>query len=93
LQKHANLETAHRQLEIIHDLTVLLQAAPDLISVQERVLGAVTTDLGFSKRLLRWLIPPAKNLAAGWCFHPRIFSSNQTTAAQIRKWRSHQGFA
>ncbi|HLE89834.1 MAG TPA: hypothetical protein VI753_01690, partial [Anaerolineales bacterium] len=43
-QKHENLATAHRQLEIIHDLTILLQAAPDLISVQERVLGAVTTD-------------------------------------------------
>jgi len=47
-----NLANAHRQLEIIHDLTVLLQAAPDLLSVQERVLGAVTTDLGFSKAVV-----------------------------------------
>ncbi|MBI2332359.1 MAG: hypothetical protein HYU84_09425 [Chloroflexi bacterium] len=46
-QAKENLSAAHRQLEIIHDLTVLLQAAPDLISVQERVLGAVTTELGF----------------------------------------------
>lgn len=65
-QKHENLATAHRQLEIIHDLTVLLQAAPDLISVQERVLGAVTTDLGFSKAVVAMVDPRTKRSAAGW---------------------------
>jgi hypothetical protein len=44
-RKHENLETAHRQLEIIHDLTVLLQSAGPG-PVQERA-WAVTTDLGF----------------------------------------------
>ncbi len=68
-QKHENLETAHRQLEIIHDLTVLLQAAPDLISVQERVLGAVTTDLGFSKAVVA-LVDPAREELGGWLVYP-----------------------
>ena len=68
-QKHENLETAHRQLEIIHDLTVLLQAAPDLISVQERVLGAVTTDIGFSKAVVA-LVDPAREELGGWLVYP-----------------------
>ena len=68
-QKHENLATAHRQLEIIHDLTILLQAAPDLISVQERVLGAVTTDLGFSKAVVA-LVDPARGELGGWLVYP-----------------------
>jgi signal transduction histidine kinase len=69
-EKHANLATAHRQLEIIHDLTVLLQASPDLLSVQERVLGAVTTDLGFSKAVVA-LVDPAREELGGWLVYPR----------------------
>jgi len=68
-QKHENLAAAHRQLEIIHDLTVLLQAAPDLISVQKRVLGAVTTDLGFSKAVVA-LVDPAHEEIGGWLVYP-----------------------
>ena len=69
-QKHENLATAHRQLEIIHDLTILLQAAPDLISVQERVLGAVTTDLGFSKAVVA-LVDPGREEIGGWLVYPK----------------------
>lgn len=69
-QKHENLGTAHRQLEIIHDLTVLLQAAPDLLSVQERVLGAVTTDLGFSKAVIA-LVDPSREELGGWLAYPK----------------------
>ncbi len=68
-QKHENLATAHRQLEIIHDLTLLLQAAPDLLSVQERVLGAVTSDLGFSKAVVA-LVDPALQELGGWLVYP-----------------------
>ena len=68
-EKHENLAAAHRQLEIIHDLTVLLQAAPDLLSVQERVLGAVTTDLGFSKAVVA-LVDPAHEEVGGWLVYP-----------------------
>jgi signal transduction histidine kinase len=69
-RKHENLENAHRQLEIIHELTVLLQAAPDLLSVQERVLGAVTTDLGFSKAVVA-LVDPAREELGGWLVYPK----------------------
>jgi signal transduction histidine kinase len=69
-QKHENLATAHRQLEIIHDLTVLLQAAPDLLSVQERVLGVVTADLGFSKAVVA-LVDPAREELGGWLVYPK----------------------
>jgi signal transduction histidine kinase len=68
-QKHENLATAHRQLEIIHGLTLLLQSAPDLISVQERVLGAVTTDLGFCKAVVA-LVDPAHEELGGWLVYP-----------------------
>ncbi|RPJ26245.1 MAG: hypothetical protein EHM33_12280 [Chloroflexi bacterium] len=68
-QKHETLETVHRQLEIIHDLTLLLQAAPDLLSVQERVLGAVTSDLGFSKAVVA-LVDPALQELGGWLVYP-----------------------
>lgn len=47
-QQHGELEKANRQLKIIHDLTMLLQAAPDIATVQERVLKAVTGELGFA---------------------------------------------
>ncbi len=68
-QKHENLTVAHRQLEIIHDLTILLQAAPDLLSVQERVLGAVTTDLGFPKAVVA-LVDPAREELGSWMEYP-----------------------
>ncbi len=68
-QKHENLSLAHRQLEIIHDLTILLQAAPDLLSVQERVLGAVTTDLGFPKAVVA-LVDPSREELGGWMEYP-----------------------
>jgi len=80
-QKHENLATAHRQLEIIHDLTMLLQSAPDLISVQERVLGAVTTELGFSKAVVA-LVDPAREELGGWLVYPQesTFPLAQTIA-------------
>jgi len=82
-EKHENLVTAHRQLEIIHDLTVLLQAAPDLISVQERVLGAVTTDLGFSKAVVA-MVDPALEEIGGWLVYPPEESFPQTKPLPLK---------
>jgi len=82
-EKHQNLETAHRQLEIIHDLTVLLQAAPDLISVQERVLGAVTTDLGFSKAVVA-MVDPAHEEIGGWLVYPKDDSFPKTETFPLK---------
>lgn len=48
LQLHNDaLTTAHRQLRIVHDLTLMLQAAPDVTTVQRQVLRAVVGELGF----------------------------------------------
>ncbi len=68
-EKHEKLSLAHRQLEIIHDLAVLLQAAPDLLSVQQRVLGAVTADLGFPKAMVA-LVDPAHQELGNWLEFP-----------------------
>ena len=68
-EQNTNLTTAHRQLKVIHDLTVLLQAAPDLISVQQRVLGAVTTGLGF-RRAVVGLVDPAREEMGNWMLYP-----------------------
>jgi signal transduction histidine kinase len=78
-RKHENLSMAHRQLEIIHDLTILLQAAPDLISVQQRVLGVVTTDLGFSRAVVA-LVDPAREELGGWLVYPEepMFPASKT---------------
>ncbi|MEP7133549.1 MAG: sensor histidine kinase [Chloroflexota bacterium] len=82
-QSSAELSNAHRQLEIIHDLTVLLQAAPDLISVQERVLGAVTTDLGFSKAVVA-MVDPALEEIGGWLVYPWEDSFPQTKPLPLK---------
>ena len=82
-QKHENLALAHRQLEIIHDLTVLLQAAPDLISVQERVLGALTTDLGFSRAVVA-MVDPALEEIGGWLVYPPQESFPQTKSLPLK---------
>lgn len=82
-QATENLEAAHRQLEIIHDLTVLLQAAPDLISVQERVLGAVTTGLGFSKAVVA-LVDPTHEELGGWLIYPHEDSFPQTKPLPLK---------
>lgn len=78
-----NLADAHRQLEIIHDLTVLLQAAPDLISVQERVLGAVTADLGFTKAVVA-TVDPAREEIGGWMVYPRDDSFPQVKPLALK---------
>lgn len=82
-QATEELSAAHRQLEIIHDLTVLLQAAPDLISVQERVLGAVVTDLGFSKAIVA-MVDPAHEEIGGWLIYPPENTFPQTKPLPLK---------
>lgn len=82
-QARDELSIAHRQLEIIHDLTVLLQAAPDLLSVQERVLGVLTTDLGFSKAVVA-LVDPAREELGGWMVYPPQEDFQKVTPLPLR---------
>lgn len=47
-----DLERAHRDLEVIHELTLSLQSAADVNEVEQRVLDAVTGDLGFPSAVI-----------------------------------------
>ncbi len=60
-----DLVIAHRDLGVIHDLTVSLQNAADVEEVQERVLEAVTINLGF-KQAVVGLVDPDRNIITGW---------------------------
>jgi signal transduction histidine kinase len=56
---------AHRDLGVIHDLTVSLQSAADVEEVQEGVLEAVTVNLDF-KRAFVGLVDQDKGIITGW---------------------------
>lgn len=64
-QQNLEIDSAHRQLKIIHDLTVSLQAAPDINTVQKQVLQVVTRDLGF-RRAVTALVDPIGDRVEKW---------------------------
>ncbi|MBI1879325.1 MAG: GAF domain-containing sensor histidine kinase [Chloroflexi bacterium] len=68
-RQYAQLLAAHEQLEIIHDVTLLLQGASDIQSAQQRVLRAVTGELGFSQAIIG-LVNPATQSLANWQVDP-----------------------
>ncbi|MCB0165332.1 MAG: GAF domain-containing protein, partial [Anaerolineae bacterium] len=68
-QQNAELAVAHHQLEIIHDLTLMLQGASDIKSAQQRVLRAVTEELGFSQAIVG-LVSPATARLEHWQMRP-----------------------
>jgi signal transduction histidine kinase len=70
-EQNIDLGRVNRQLKIIHDLTVLLQAAPDLPTVQERVLKAVTDELGFSQAAVGLVDPETLALGDWKLYAPR----------------------
>ncbi|NJN43665.1 MAG: GAF domain-containing sensor histidine kinase [Anaerolineae bacterium] len=63
------LTTANHQLKILHELTVLLQSAPDVNAVQQRVLEAVTGEMGFSRAVIG-LVDPITGRLGGWRARP-----------------------
>ncbi|HXV99322.1 MAG TPA: GAF domain-containing protein, partial [Anaerolineae bacterium] len=65
----ATLAAAHHQLEVIHDMTLLLQGASEVASIQQRVLRTVTTELGFSQAVLG-LVNPATQRLESWQIYP-----------------------
>jgi len=68
-EQNQELSATHRQLQIIHDLTLALQAAPDVQSVQERVLSVVTDELGFSGAVIG-LVNPITERLENWRSRP-----------------------
>ncbi|RMF29203.1 MAG: GAF domain-containing sensor histidine kinase [Chloroflexi bacterium] len=69
-RQNVELSAAHRQLRIIHDLTVSLQAASDVQSVQQRVLQAVTGELGFPRAIVG-LVNPMSQRLENWRAYPQ----------------------
>lgn len=51
-RSHTNLDQAHRDLRVIHGLTLSLQSAADAFEVEERVLEAVTHELGYERAVV-----------------------------------------
>src|SRR5574341_1083175 len=62
---HAELNRMHRDLEVIHSLTVSLQSASDINEVEERVLTAVTGDLGFPQAVIA-LVDQNERVITSW---------------------------
>lgn len=68
-QHAANLNTTHHQLEVIHELTLFLQGASHKQSVQQRLLKAVTKDLGFGQAAVA-LVNPGLQRLESWQVQP-----------------------
>jgi signal transduction histidine kinase len=62
---HAELDRMHRDLEVIHSLTLSLQSASDINEVEERVLTAVTGDLGFLQAVIA-LVDQNERVITSW---------------------------
>jgi signal transduction histidine kinase len=59
------LAEAHRDLQVIHDLTVSLQSAADVTEVEERVLEAVTRELAYPKAYVA-LVDQGAGTVSAW---------------------------
>ncbi|HJO33695.1 MAG TPA: hypothetical protein QGI62_06150, partial [Anaerolineales bacterium] len=51
-QPEDDLKQAQRDLHVIHELTLSVQGAADVNEVEQRVLDAVTGDLGFERAVV-----------------------------------------
>lgn len=65
-----DLADAHRDLEVIHDLTTSLQSAADVNEVEERVLEAVTTELNFDRAVVA-LVDEDEQTITAWISRAR----------------------
>ncbi|GAB4438932.1 MAG: hypothetical protein Fur0044_35560 [Anaerolineae bacterium] len=61
-RRNAELTTNYHHLEIIHDWTLALQGAADIESVQQRILRAITEELGFSQAIIGLVNPSTQSL-------------------------------
>jgi len=66
LQKsHTELDRVHRDLQVIHELILSLQSAADVTEVEERVLTAVTRDLGYPRAFVA-LVDQNEGVITSW---------------------------
>jgi signal transduction histidine kinase len=81
-QQNKELAAANHQLKIIQEMTVLLQSAPDIWTVQQRVLDAVTQELGF-RRAVVGLVDPVNQVLGEWRAVPEIPSQGARSLSLI----------
>jgi signal transduction histidine kinase len=60
-----DLDRAHSDLAVIHELTVSLQSAADVVEVEERVLEVVTRELGFPRAVIA-LVDQREHVLTAW---------------------------
>ncbi|MCB9420104.1 MAG: hypothetical protein H6667_09880 [Ardenticatenaceae bacterium] len=60
-----DLLLSHQELNMLHALTLSLQSAANVEEVQEKVLEAITTELGFQKAVIG-LVDPGRSVISGW---------------------------
>jgi len=77
-RRNAELTANYQQLEIIHDWTLALQGAADIESVQQRILRAITEELGFSQAIIGLVNPSTQSLGE-WRAQP----SQETLLAAV----------
>lgn len=70
-----SLRATHQQLKTIYDLTVMLQAAPDVKSVQDQVLSAAIQAYGFGRAALGLVAPEGQSVEA-WVLQSRTATDN-----------------
>ncbi|MGD8586070.1 MAG: GAF domain-containing sensor histidine kinase [Chloroflexota bacterium] len=78
------LAEAHRDLQVIHDLTVSLQSAADVTEVEERVLEAVTRQLAYPKAFVA-LVDRGTSTITAWMGRARdgMLSGALTHSTQL----------
>ncbi len=64
-RRNAELQETHARLQTIHDLTLLLQAAPDVHSMQAQVLRILSTSLQVRDALLG-IVQPSEKVLHSW---------------------------
>jgi signal transduction histidine kinase len=65
----STLSAAHHQLEIIHDMAMLLQGATDILTIEQRILRAVIAEAGSAQALIG-LVNPATHKLDRWQVYP-----------------------
>ncbi|MBI4771529.1 MAG: hypothetical protein HY784_14245 [Chloroflexi bacterium] len=83
---HVELNRAHRDLEVIHSLTLSLQSAADVNEVEQRVLTAVTDELGFPGAIVA-LVDQNEGVITAWLGRSRdgrpLFSGGMPHPARV----------
>lgn len=64
------LSATHRDLVVLHEITAALHTADDEVSVQEKLLRALTTQLGFQQAILG-LVDESGSFISGWVIQRR----------------------